>query len=633
MTYRVTAKKGSDVRPDRFAWTDEEAEELFGTRVQKKYNPNQPRHPKGHPKGGHWSGGNGSAGGSGGADSDVGEARTVVDSTGRTREFGPEDSLYPHLVLGPDGEWRVSDERQNLHDRIIQDVLGGVEPADGQPEFYMTGGGPASGKSTMLEAGSVSIPGDDEAVTVNADHIKDMIPEYVKGLAERNPAIAGFVHDEGSLLSQRLRLEAAERGLNVVYDTTGNGHTQDLINTVNVFKKAGYRTTAYYASLDTELAAKINKIRFEKTGRLVPDRILRETHANVSRGFIRYAREAAFDEIKLYDTNIQGKPRLVAQGSRGRLEIVNRSLFSRFLRKGLSSFGTIPLANPDLLPDPVQVRREDHEGPTTTELTKLVTEILGGKTPDESSLDMTEEMLDIWKDVEDQIAQMPEGAIVDPGNEYDSFDYRSLYEDRPLGEIATKSHGNLAEHEKWVRIKQVDQEKQIVYGEVYAPGMLDTYGEFMTADDIETMAHRFMQLDLRAAIDTQHDNIPNGAYPVESFIARENDPDYTEGSWVMGVKIPDQQLWQRVKSGELNGFSFQSLVRPAEVEVDYEVTRDHVGKTESQDDHTHAYYVELDEVGNVVRGITSRAADGHFHEIERASTTEAEHGHSHRFFL
>jgi hypothetical protein len=73
--------------------------------------------------------------------------------------------------------------------------------------------------------------------------------------------------------------------------------------------------------------------------------------------------------------------------------------------------------------------------------------------------------------------------------------------------------GALDKNVQWVPIKKTDGEKQIVYGEVYAPYILDTYGEFMTPEDIEVMAHRFMQLDLSKVIDTQHDNQPNGSFP------------------------------------------------------------------------------------------------------------------------
>lgn len=184
-----------------------------------------------------------------------------------------------------------------------------------------------------------------------------------------------------------------------------------------------------------------------------------------------------------------------------------------------------------------------------------------------------------------------------------------------------------------VTIKRIDEEKRVVYGEVYAPYVLDTYGEFMTPDDIELMAHRFLRLDLSTVIDTQHDNVPNGSFPVESFVAREGDPIYTPGAWVLGVKVPDDGVWQAVKSGVLNGFSFQSLVRPRDVEVVYSVVRDHMGETEPVDDgHQHVYFVQVDEMGKVIGGRTNEV-DGHSHEIRRASVTDVAAAHSHRFFL
>jgi hypothetical protein len=183
------------------------------------------------------------------------------------------------------------------------------------------------------------------------------------------------------------------------------------------------------------------------------------------------------------------------------------------------------------------------------------------------------------------------------------------------------------------KIVRSDDDRQIIYGEVYAPNRLDTYGEMMVAEDIELMAHRFMRLDLTKSIDVKHDNKPIEAYPVESFIAREGDPDYTAGAWVMGVKVEDAEVWSDIKAGNLNGFSFQAMVTPVQRTVEIEVVRDQVGKTEQNDDHEHYYFVQLDENGKVVKGRTSKAADGHWHEIKRGSVTEKTDSHNHRFFV
>jgi hypothetical protein len=184
-----------------------------------------------------------------------------------------------------------------------------------------------------------------------------------------------------------------------------------------------------------------------------------------------------------------------------------------------------------------------------------------------------------------------------------------------------------------VSIKKTDAMKQIVYGEVYAPNEIDSHEDMMTADEIENMAHKFMRLDLSKAIDENHDNVPVAAYPVESWVVKnENDPDYSEGAWVLGVKVEDRDLWDRIEKGEINGFSLEAMVNKETVQVEVSVMKDYFGYTEDTNDHEHAFYVELNEFGKIVRGETD-VVNGHSHLITRSSATESTDNHSHRFFL
>lgn len=53
--YRLTVKRALPApRPDRFAWTDEEAVAIFGE-ITQKYSPDQPRHPAGVSEGGRFA--------------------------------------------------------------------------------------------------------------------------------------------------------------------------------------------------------------------------------------------------------------------------------------------------------------------------------------------------------------------------------------------------------------------------------------------------------------------------------------------------------------------------------------------------------------------------------------------------
>ena len=185
----------------------------------------------------------------------------------------------------------------------------------------------------------------------------------------------------------------------------------------------------------------------------------------------------------------------------------------------------------------------------------------------------------------------------------------------------------------FVKIKRLNEDQQIAYGEVYAPFVLDTYGEMMLPADIELMAHRFMELShVAAAIDTNHDNQSNGSFPIESFIARTGDPDFAEGAWVLGVKVVDEAVWDLMKRGVLNGYSFEAMVRKLPAVVELEVTRDNVGETEEANGHTHLFFAELGDDGVVKEGRTDTVS-GHDHLIIAGTATEPAHNHAHRFFI
>jgi hypothetical protein len=185
-----------------------------------------------------------------------------------------------------------------------------------------------------------------------------------------------------------------------------------------------------------------------------------------------------------------------------------------------------------------------------------------------------------------------------------------------------------------VQIVKADAEKQIVYGVVYAPYVMDTEGEFMFPEDIELMAHEFMRLKLDEVIDTNHDKTANGSYPVESFIARAGDPDYPEGAWVLGVKCTDE-MWTKYKNGEINAYSFEAMVSPVECDIEVETYRDHFGLTEKSDEHDHVYFLHVTPMGRVTKGWTDAGPDGHVHGILGGCKTlpAGINQHSHRYSL
>lgn len=189
---------------------------------------------------------------------------------------------------------------------------------------------------------------------------------------------------------------------------------------------------------------------------------------------------------------------------------------------------------------------------------------------------------------------------------------------------------------KLTPILKVEADLRLVYGEVYVPGFPDSQNEFMTTEEVRKMAHRFAMVEKLGEIDVMHDNKSYRAYVVESFIARKGDPDFIEGAWVAGVFIEDVDLWDRIKKGELNGFSLEGMALRTDdqVELDIEAPTVVVCETLKSEEstHTHNIRLSLSEDGAITGGETD-FVDGHRHVIKRGTITE-EAGdplHRHKF--
>lgn len=181
--------------------------------------------------------------------------------------------------------------------------------------------------------------------------------------------------------------------------------------------------------------------------------------------------------------------------------------------------------------------------------------------------------------------------------------------------------------EHFCSIRKADAKKQIVYGMVYAPDLLDQQGDMMLADTIEDMAHAFLHKnDLSGTVDHEHDNFAKDCWPVESWIQKGDSPDglFLDGSWCMGIKVNDATLWAKVEKGEINGFSFQGTAARRKVLVEYDYLPTIIGVTDpAEDGHTHSFIAKMDEHGKPVYGRTSVAPDGHYHDIQRGTATNA----------
>lgn len=117
-----------------------------------------------------------------------------------------------------------------------------------------------------------------------------------------------------------------------------------------------------------------------------------------------------------------------------------------------------------------------------------------------------------------------------------------------------------------------DDEKRIVVGPAMVPdlnilrrdAMGNPYHVFFSADTIKMIAEKYMRNKYTDNNDTNHNGeAAKDVYVIESWIKEdENDKstkygfgDLPVGTWFVAMKIKNDEVWSKVKNGELNGFS------------------------------------------------------------------------------
>lgn len=120
-------------------------------------------------------------------------------------------------------------------------------------------------------------------------------------------------------------------------------------------------------------------------------------------------------------------------------------------------------------------------------------------------------------------------------------------------------------------------EKHMVYGAVLRPdfpiyrydGENEYYLEF-TSESIERMARDYMMNYRQGNVTIQHEEYANEVFMVESWIKHDMDKDKSVsvgldkslpiGTWFCGFYVNNNDIWERIRSGELKGFSVEAMI-------------------------------------------------------------------------
>lgn len=135
----------------------------------------------------------------------------------------------------------------------------------------------------------------------------------------------------------------------------------------------------------------------------------------------------------------------------------------------------------------------------------------------------------------------------------------------------------LAKEEEKVEIQLSEDEKHMVYGAVLVPdkdiyrnnGEQEFYISF-SKESIEKMSQDFMREYRQKEVTLDHSEEASEVCVVESWIKADLFKDKSValglneqlpvGTWFAGMKVNNIETWERIKAGELRGFSVESLI-------------------------------------------------------------------------
>ena len=160
--------------------------------------------------------------------------------------------------------------------------------------------------------------------------------------------------------------------------------------------------------------------------------------------------------------------------------------------------------------------------------------------------------------------------VVDDNNEDVAIDAISLVTD-PAIEVdfvyLNKKKNNLT-------LAKTDDEKRILYSPALIPNKQiyrfdaitgQEYYVYFTKDTVKKASEMYLKYQNNNNATIQHEDKTTGVHTVESWIIQDSDVDKSKlygynlpvGTWFVSMKIENDEVWQRIKDGELKGLSIE----------------------------------------------------------------------------
>ena len=157
--------------------------------------------------------------------------------------------------------------------------------------------------------------------------------------------------------------------------------------------------------------------------------------------------------------------------------------------------------------------------------------------------------------------------IIDEENEFSGIEAISVVENPAIEEdfVALKEH-------KEIKLAEVDKEKRILMGaalipnkKIFRSGEEEDYYIFFSEDTVRKASELFLMKGNQNNSTLEHNIELEGMSVVESWIiedekrdkSRKYDFDLPIGTWMVSMKVNNDEIWSQVKAGEIKGFSIE----------------------------------------------------------------------------
>ena len=214
-------------------------------------------------------------------------------------------------------EWR----HDEVYIPIVSAMVNAIKKRTGKKRFISVGGAPGSGKSFDRKNGLNGIPGPNNALHLDADEVKTLIPEARALHAAGNLGWANTVHEESRIIVDMALQRGVQDGHSIVYDSTGQFNSG--FGTLQSARDNGYEIVTHY---NVATPAKLEAARLKRQQndpRNIPSHL---ASAVISTNKTIMPKVADFaDEFFLWDAdNETGARTLLARKKKGgQLEVLD----------------------------------------------------------------------------------------------------------------------------------------------------------------------------------------------------------------------------------------------------------------------------------------------------------------------